>query len=62
MEEVMSYLEHGSTYRHTGSTQMNEYSSRSHAVFTFVIGNHCTVGSVRHLDSPVDHTPYSRLS
>ncbi|KAI0219309.1 hypothetical protein LSAT2_029120 [Lamellibrachia satsuma] len=37
MEEVMSYLEQGSGYRHTGSTQMNEYSSRSHAVFTFFI-------------------------
>lgn len=39
-DDVMSYLERGSAYRHTGSTQMNEKSSRSHAVFTVLIGEH----------------------
>ena len=34
----MSCLERGSTFRHTGTTQMNEYSSRSHSVFTIFIG------------------------
>ena len=38
VDEVMSYLERGSTYRHTGLTRMNEHSSRSHSVFTLVIG------------------------
>ena len=39
VDEVMSYLERGSTYRHTGLTRMNEHSSRSHSVFTLVIGS-----------------------
>ncbi|XP_059168452.1 kinesin-like protein KIF27 isoform X2 [Physella acuta] len=38
LDEVMSLLESGSSARHTGSTQMNEQSSRSHSVFTVVIG------------------------
>ncbi|GFS19591.1 kinesin-like protein KIF27 [Elysia marginata] len=38
LDEVMSYLESGSAARHTGSTQMNEQSSRSHSIFTVVIG------------------------
>ncbi|XP_064634767.1 kinesin-like protein KIF27 isoform X2 [Lineus longissimus] len=37
MEEVMSCLEAGSSVRHTGSTQMNEQSSRSHSIFTMLI-------------------------
>ncbi|KAK7099081.1 hypothetical protein V1264_003272 [Littorina saxatilis] len=38
LDEVMSLLETGSAARHTGSTQMNEHSSRSHSVFTMLIG------------------------
>ncbi|XP_042310283.1 kinesin-like protein KIF27 isoform X2 [Sceloporus undulatus] len=34
VDEVMSLLETGNAARHTGMTQMNEHSSRSHAVFT----------------------------
>lgn len=37
MAEVMSLLETGNAARHTGTTQMNEHSSRSHAVFTISI-------------------------
>ncbi|XP_006835021.1 PREDICTED: kinesin-like protein KIF27 isoform X3 [Chrysochloris asiatica] len=33
-DEVMSLLELGNAARHTGTTQMNEHSSRSHAIFT----------------------------
>nr|XP_039254763.1 kinesin-like protein KIF27 isoform X2 [Styela clava] len=33
-DEVMSLLQKGSAVRHTGATQMNELSSRSHAIFT----------------------------
>ena len=39
MEDVMSCLESGTALRRTGSTQMNEHSSRSHSVFTIFIGN-----------------------
>nr|KAG5694021.1 hypothetical protein BaRGS_002475 [Batillaria attramentaria] len=42
LDEVMSLLEAGSAARHTGSTQMNEHSSRSHSVFTVLIGQKWT--------------------
>jgi len=45
VDEVMSYLERGSTYRHTGLTRMNEHSSRSHSVFTLVIGSFVSISS-----------------
>ncbi|KAH9519223.1 Kinesin-like protein kif27 [Bulinus truncatus] len=38
LDDVMSLLESGSAARHTGFTQMNEQSSRSHSIFTVVIG------------------------
>ncbi|XP_074470332.1 kinesin-like protein kif7 isoform X2 [Sebastes fasciatus] len=34
LDEVLSLLESGNTARHTGATQMNPYSSRSHTIFT----------------------------
>ncbi|XP_031568162.1 kinesin-like protein KIF27 isoform X4 [Actinia tenebrosa] len=37
IDEVMSYLDTGSAARHTGITNMNEASSRSHAIFTLYI-------------------------
>ncbi|XP_040612015.1 kinesin-like protein KIF27 [Mesocricetus auratus] len=36
-DEVMSLLEAGNAARHTSTTQMNEHSSRSHAIFTISI-------------------------
>ncbi|KQL32300.1 Kinesin-like protein KIF27 [Amazona aestiva] len=36
-DEVMSLLENGNAARHTGTTQINEHSSRSHAIFTISI-------------------------
>ncbi|XP_037707076.1 kinesin-like protein KIF27 isoform X2 [Choloepus didactylus] len=36
-DEVMSLLEMGNAARHTSTTQMNEHSSRSHAIFTITI-------------------------
>ena len=36
-EEALSWLEVGNTARITGATQMNQRSSRSHAVFTILI-------------------------
>ncbi|VDI28294.1 kinesin family member 4/21/27 [Mytilus galloprovincialis] len=38
LDEIMSLLESGSSIRHTGSTQMNEHSSRSHSIFTVIVG------------------------
>ncbi|XP_006902016.1 PREDICTED: kinesin-like protein KIF27-like isoform X3 [Elephantulus edwardii] len=37
-EEVASLLQAGSAARHTGSTQLNEHSSRSHTIFTISLG------------------------
>lgn len=34
LDEVLSLLESGNTARHTGATQMNPNSSRSHTIFT----------------------------
>ncbi|XP_066113083.1 kinesin-like protein KIF27 [Saccopteryx bilineata] len=36
-DEVLSLLEMGNAARHTGTTQMNAHSSRSHAIFTISI-------------------------
>lgn len=38
IDEVLYCLQHGSAARQTGSTQMNEHSSRSHSVFTVTLG------------------------
>ena len=38
MDDVVTLLKKGSTVRHTGATQMNDESSRSHAIFTLYIG------------------------
>ena len=37
LEEVMACFDAGTNLRHTGSTQMNEQSSRSHSVFTISV-------------------------
>ncbi|KAG2466284.1 KIF27 protein, partial [Polypterus senegalus] len=36
-EEIIHLLEGGNGARHTGTTQMNEYSSRSHAILTITV-------------------------
>jgi len=40
LEDVLSCLDSGISLRHTASTQMNEYSSRSHCIFTILIERH----------------------
>ncbi|KAG7278815.1 hypothetical protein CRUP_010376 [Coryphaenoides rupestris] len=37
LDEVLSLLESGNTARHTGATQMNPHSSRSHTIFTVYV-------------------------
>ncbi|XP_017655964.1 kinesin-like protein KIF27 [Nannospalax galili] len=55
MDEVMSLLEVGNAARHTSTTQMNEYSSRSHAIFTI---NVCQVE--KNAEAPEGGEWYSR--
>lgn len=51
MEDVMSCLESGTALRRTGSTQMNEHSSRSHSVFTiFIEISHCISAKFHFVD------------
>ena len=38
VDDVVGLLKKGSNVRHTGATQMNDESSRSHAIFTLYIG------------------------
>ncbi|XP_072516812.1 kinesin-like protein kif7 [Salminus brasiliensis] len=56
LDEVLSLLESGNTARHTGATQMNPHSSRSHTIFTVLMeqrrgGLRATGGSLQILSS-----------
>ncbi|KAJ9170656.1 hypothetical protein P3X46_018748 [Hevea brasiliensis] len=53
LEEMAACLEQGSLSRATGSTNMNNQSSRSHAIFTITLEQVCNLHSV----SPVNDTP-----
>uniref|UniRef100_S4RAI3 Kinesin family member 27 n=1 Tax=Petromyzon marinus TaxID=7757 RepID=S4RAI3_PETMA len=44
-DEVLSLLEAGNAARHTGTTQMNEHSSRSHTIFTLTVTQRRPYGS-----------------
>ncbi|XP_067424665.1 kinesin-like protein KIF27 isoform X2 [Emydura macquarii macquarii] len=50
VDEVMSLLESGNAARHTGTTQMNEHSSRSHAIFTISICQQQPAQSPKNVD------------
>ncbi|NXJ53783.1 KIF27 protein, partial [Spizaetus tyrannus] len=50
-DEVISLLESGNAARHTGTTQMNEHSSRSHAIFTISICQKQSAESQRNTDA-----------
>ena len=39
IDEVLTLLDAGTAMRHVGSTNMNEESSRSHCIFTLILGN-----------------------
>ncbi|XP_050971611.1 kinesin-like protein kif7 isoform X2 [Labeo rohita] len=56
LDEVLSLLESGKTARHTGATQMNPHSSRSHTIFTVLMeqrrgGSRGAAGTVQILSS-----------
>uniref|UniRef100_A0AAR2IW77 Kinesin motor domain-containing protein n=1 Tax=Pygocentrus nattereri TaxID=42514 RepID=A0AAR2IW77_PYGNA len=56
LDEVLSLLDSGNTARHTGATQMNPHSSRSHTIFTVLMeqrrgGSRATSGSLHILSS-----------
>ncbi|KAJ7416730.1 kinesin family member 27 [Willisornis vidua] len=53
-DEVISLLESGNAARHTGSTQMNEHSSRSHAIFTITICQKQSAESQKNTDAARD--------
>ncbi len=56
LDEVLSLLESGKTARHTGATQMNPHSSRSHTIFTVLMeqrrgGSRAAAGTAQILSS-----------
>nr|XP_013805805.1 PREDICTED: LOW QUALITY PROTEIN: kinesin-like protein KIF27 [Apteryx mantelli mantelli] len=53
-DEVISLLEGGNAARHTGTTQMNEHSSRSHAIFTISICQKQSAESQKNTDAAQD--------
>ncbi|NWY53707.1 KIF27 protein, partial [Chionis minor] len=53
-DEVISLLESGNAARHTGTTQMNEHSSRSHAIFTISICQKQFAESQKNADAAQD--------
>ncbi|KAM9262617.1 kinesin-like protein KIF27 isoform 1-T1 [Morus bassanus] len=53
-DEVISLLESGNAARHTGTTQMNEHSSRSHAIFTISICQQQSAESQKNTDAAQD--------
>ncbi|KFP11454.1 Kinesin-like KIF27, partial [Egretta garzetta] len=55
-DEVISLLESGNAARHTGTTQMNEHSSRSHAIFTISICQKQSAESQKNTDAAQDST------
>uniref|UniRef100_A0A8C4XRC0 Kinesin family member 27 n=1 Tax=Falco tinnunculus TaxID=100819 RepID=A0A8C4XRC0_FALTI len=53
-DEVISLLESGNAARHTSTTQMNEHSSRSHAIFTINICQKQSAESQKNTDATQD--------
>ena len=45
VHEVMNLLDAGTAMRHVGSTNMNEESSRSHCIFTMILGKKNMIGT-----------------
>ncbi|KAK6237672.1 hypothetical protein QUC31_003141 [Theobroma cacao] len=55
LQEMATCLEQGSTSRATGSTNMNNQSSRSHAIFTITLEQMCKIQSVSSGNDTLDN-------
>lgn len=55
-EDALSWLEAGNTARVTAATQMNQRSSRSHAVFTLHIGEQLNHGHYIFMSAQLSYT------
>ncbi|KAM8972299.1 kinesin-like protein KIF7 [Pelodytes ibericus] len=54
LDEVLSLLEMGNTAKHTGATQVNAHSSRSHTIFTVTMEQRRVVGRVNKMANEDD--------
>ncbi|KAM4039296.1 kinesin-like protein KIF7 isoform 1-T2 [Anomaloglossus baeobatrachus] len=54
LDEVLSLLEMGNTAKHTGATQVNTLSSRSHTIFTVTMEQRRVVGRVTRMTNGED--------
>ncbi|CAJ0959397.1 unnamed protein product, partial [Ranitomeya imitator] len=54
LDEVLSLLEIGNTAKHTGATQVNTLSSRSHTIFTVTMEQRRVVGRVTRMTNGED--------
>ncbi|XP_072004589.1 kinesin-like protein KIF7 [Engystomops pustulosus] len=54
LDEVLSLLEMGNTAKHTGATQVNSQSSRSHTIFTVTMEQRRVVGRVTRMTNSED--------
>jgi hypothetical protein len=52
-ENMIRCLEYGSMFRTTGSTLMNQHSSRSHAIFTIIVEQRSLVRNLNALSNDV---------
>uniref|UniRef100_H3BEJ3 Kinesin family member 7 n=1 Tax=Latimeria chalumnae TaxID=7897 RepID=H3BEJ3_LATCH len=52
LDEVLSLLETGNTAKHTGATQVNAHSSRSHTIFTVAMEQRRAAGRATRLAGP----------
>ncbi|XP_063957328.1 kinesin-like protein KIF27 [Lytechinus pictus] len=53
LDDVLRCLEIGSAHRHTGATNMNEHSSRSHSIFTILMDQRWRASANSPSSSPV---------
>ncbi|KAH9464239.1 hypothetical protein MJO29_002191 [Puccinia striiformis f. sp. tritici] len=62
LHQAMSYFNHGLAQRSIGATQMNQASSRSHAIFTVHLTSLSTSSTSSSNDSRNSHSIYKRTS
>lgn len=54
LDEVLSLLEVGNAAKHTGATQVNSHSSRSHTIFTVTMEQRRVVGRITRMTNGED--------